>query len=111
MPSATIDALLERARTVAQGDRHALTAISVAATHDRYSGRVDDARTSVAAARECGDPVLLSASLDALTVAELAKHGAAAAAATAVNRIDPLLRHSYDPAVGSSSRTPTTPRR
>jgi len=44
--------------------------------------------------------VLLSSCLDALTVAQLAADGAPAAAATAVSRIDALLRHTYDPAVG-----------
>lgn len=100
MPEATIQALLDRARTVAGADRRALTAISVAATNDRRSGHVEAAQATVAAARDSGDPVLLSASLDALTVAQLAADGAAAAAATAVSRVTPLLARSYDPAVG-----------
>ena len=61
MPAATIEALLEQARIVADRDPYALTAISVAATHDRRSGRVDDAQASVTAARDYGDPVLLGA--------------------------------------------------
>jgi predicted ATPase/DNA-binding CsgD family transcriptional regulator len=100
MPTATSEALSERARTLAGGDARALTAIAVASGHDRGSGRVDDAQANVAAAREYSDPVLLSSCLDALTVAQLVADGAPAAAATAVSRIDGLLRHTYDPAVG-----------
>ena len=100
MPTAMREALLERARTLAGGDGHALTTIKVAAGHDRRSGCVDDAQASIAAAREYSDPVLLSSCLDAQTVAQLVADGAPAAAATAVSRIDALLRHKYDPAVG-----------
>jgi predicted ATPase/DNA-binding CsgD family transcriptional regulator len=100
MPTTTSEALLERARTLAGGDTHALTTIKVAMAHDRRSGRVDDAQASVVAARDHSDPVLLSSCLDALTVAQLVADGAVAAAATAVSRIDALRRHTYDPAVG-----------
>jgi predicted ATPase/DNA-binding CsgD family transcriptional regulator len=100
MPKAMTEALLEQARTAADADPHALTAISVAATHDRRSGRVDDGLARVAAAGDYDDPVLLSAALDALTVAQLATNGAATAAVTAVSRITPLVRRGHDPAVG-----------
>jgi hypothetical protein len=54
----------------------------------------------VAAARESGDSVLISSALDALSVAQLLSDDAAAAAATAVGRIEPLLGRTRDPAGG-----------
>ncbi len=99
-PAATAKALQERARVLAAGDAHALAAIGVAEAHDQRNAGVDVARAALAVVSDFGDPVLLSSCLDALTVAQVTADSVAVAASTAVSRIEPLLRRTYDPAVG-----------
>jgi len=102
----TVQTLLADARAHAGDDRRAAAAISTADEFRRVQGtfqpegRLRDAETAGQAlglAQQAGDPLLVSAALDAVTLAQVMCGDIVQAADNAAERIDPLTPLARDP--------------
>ncbi len=102
----TVQTLLADARAHAGGDGRAMAAISIAEEFRRVQGAFQsegvphDAESpgdALALARDAGDPLLVSAALDAVTLAQAMRGDVVQAAETAAERIDPLTPLARDP--------------
>jgi len=102
----TVQTLLADARAHAGDDGRATAAIGVAEEFRRVQeafqseGGLHDAEPpgdALARARHAGDPLLVSAALDAVTLAQVMRGDIARAAETATERIDPLTPLARDP--------------
>jgi predicted ATPase/DNA-binding CsgD family transcriptional regulator len=104
----TVQTLLADARACADGDARATAAIAIAEefrrVHDafRSGGGLHDAEPptdALALARQAGDPLLVSAALDAVNFAQSMRGDVVEAAETAAERIGPLTPLAHDPRV------------
>jgi predicted ATPase/DNA-binding CsgD family transcriptional regulator len=105
-PPGTVETMLADARACAGDDARAAAAISTADEFRRVQGILQaegGLRDALAAgqalglARQAGDPLLVSAALDAVTLAQVMRGDIAAAAGNAAERIDPLIPMARDP--------------
>jgi predicted ATPase/DNA-binding CsgD family transcriptional regulator len=102
----TVETLLADARAQAGDDERAAAAISTADEFRRVQrafqlqGGLRDAETAghaLGLARQADDPLLVSAALDAVTLAQVMSGDIVQAAGTATERIDPLTPLARDP--------------
>jgi predicted ATPase/DNA-binding CsgD family transcriptional regulator len=105
-PPGTVETMLADARACAGDDARAAAAISTADEFRRVQGILQaegGLRDALAAgqalglARQAGDPLLVSAALDAVTLAQVMRGDIAAAAGNVAERIDPLIPMARDP--------------
>jgi predicted ATPase/DNA-binding CsgD family transcriptional regulator len=106
----TAEAMLAEARAQAGQDGRALAAISTAEEFSRVQdafhhegglGDPEPAGHTLSLARQASDPLLLSAALDAVTLAQVARGDIVQAARNAAERIDPLTPMARDPRAAS----------
>jgi predicted ATPase/DNA-binding CsgD family transcriptional regulator len=102
----TVETMLAAARAHAGDDGRAAAAISTAdefrRVHSAFQlerglGDVETAGEALGLARQSGDPLLVSAALDAVTLAQVAHGDIVQAADNATERIDPLTPMARDP--------------